>query len=282
MRKTLTALCAAAVLFTACQKEPSFDDPSGNPGGGTGGPVTGLLVRSVEVSGTDSNVVAYTYNGAGKLTQIDASGTSASPLTYKLLRNAAGIITRSVAISPDLAAVGIDSLVVNAFYNAATSRYTHTRYDIDLGGVLYSDSTVYAYNSSGEITSATSYGKVLTTPYLASSRMDYTYSNGNVATQKGYTYDMAASTWTLAESVTYTYDTRVNPLKLGVEAILIGMVNYAGNNNPTLLDFTDPADASNNFSQASTYTYNSANKPSGGTMVENPGATNYTLRFYYN
>jgi len=282
MKKIAFALTAFLFVFTACQKEPDFIDTGNSSGNGDGTINSGLLVRSVEVNGADSTAIAYAYNTAGRLTQLDVSSTAASPFTYKLLRNTNGIITQTVAISPDLAAIGIDSLVTNVFYNASAARYTYTRYDLNVGGVAYSDSTAFAYDASGNLTSAISYQKVMLLPYAPSSRTDYSYSNGNVATEKAFDYDVTTSAWSLLATSAYTYDAKTNPLKLGAEAMIIGLTTFFGPNNTMGLTYTDATDPTNNYTQASTYTYNSASKPSSGTIVENPGAVNYSLRYYYN
>lgn len=282
MKKITTALFAAVVFLTACQKEPAFIDPSS--GAGSGGTTSGLLVRNVEVVGTDSSVIDFSYNTSGRLTRFDVSGTSTSPLTYKLLRNSSGIITQTIASGPDLSAVGLDSLVTNVFYNASTSRYTYTQYNVNLGGVSYGDSTVFTYDGTGNLTSVTDYQRMMSQSYTPATRNDYTYNSGNVVTEKDYNYNPTTSVWTLSGTAAYTYDAKTNPLKLGAEAMIIGLTTYFGPNNLTGLTYTDASDPSNNYTQTSTYTYNSTNKPATGTGTENDntGTVSYALRYYYN
>ncbi len=205
---------------------------------------------------------------------------SSGSAIFRIVRNPAGIITQYIIKSPDLASYGIDSLVTNVTYNTSLGRYTYTRFDLSLSGISISDSTILSYDATGNISGKTDYIKSIVGGYTPSGRVDYTYAAGNIASEKSYDYNGTA--YTLSSSTTYTYDTKVNPLKLGVEAILIGMSTSFGPNNSTALNYIDAIDPTGNYSIVSTLAYNTTNKPSGGTAVENPGATNYTLRFYYN
>lgn len=284
MRKICFAFLSATILI-ACQKEADITDPGGGgTGGGTGGgSTTGLLTRTVQVSGSDSIIADYAYDAAKRLVSFGGSASNGSfSITYRIVRNASGIITQTVAKSPQFASSGIDSLVTNFVYNTGTSRYTHSRYDLLLAGVPYSDSTVFSYDASGNLTRASAYSKISFIPYAPVSRLDYTYAGGNVATQKVYDYDATTSTYNLDETATFAYDAKTTPLKLGVEALILNMPTTFGNNNAVSENYVDATDPANNFSRTNTYTYNTAGKPSGGTSVENPGATSYTLRFYYN
>lgn len=281
MKKFATPLLAVLTFLTACQKEAALVDP-GNSSGGGGTTTGGLLTRNVETDGTDSTVTDFSYGAGNRLTKIDYTGSSASPATYKLSRNNSGVITRMTLISPDFQSIGVDSIVINVSYNSSTSRYTSSQYSLAISGTTYTDSTAYVYDASGNLTSAAGYEKIAITPYTPYGRTDYTYANGNVSSEKYYDYDPSTSTWSLSATSAYTYDAKTNPLKLGVEAILLNQAGFFGPNNSTDFSYKDATDPTNNFTRTYTYTYNSANKPSGGTAVENPGATSYTLRFFYN
>ncbi len=57
MKNILIALFATVMALSACQKEPSFEDPNGLPGGGNAS--LGLLVRSVEATPSVCNVTVF-------------------------------------------------------------------------------------------------------------------------------------------------------------------------------------------------------------------------------
>lgn len=278
MKKLLTAFTAIAFL-ASCQKEPDFTDPA-NPSVIATAP-TGLLTRVVEGDGTDSSVYSFSYNAAGKLVQYNYGDAGYSSVN-KYVRNAGGIITQTVFISPDLLALGIDSTVTNVFFNAGSSRYTHTRSDVAAGGATYSDSTAFAYDASGHLASALVYQKTSPLPFVPSSRTDYTYAGENVVTEKSYSYNSATSAFVLEGTLTYTYDAKTNPLTLGAEAVIVGFTTFSGPNNASGLTYTGATNSVNDYTQAYNYTYNSAGKPTGGTILENPGAVTYQMRYYYN
>ena len=279
MKRIVPALLLPVLILSACQKEPSFEDPNSIPGsGGSGTSTTGLLVRAVQASSADSSVSIYTYDAAKRLVFMDVADSQSS-YTSRIVRNASGIIIQYILKSPQFASLGIDSLATNVFYDNALSRYTYMKFDLNIGGVPLSDSAVFTYDGTGNITSRTEYSKTLIGGYQPAGRTDFTYAGGNVSSEKNYDY---SGSYTLSSTTTYTYDAKLNPLILGKEAIVIGLTSMYGPNNATGVNFVDATDPANNTTQTSAYTYNALNKPSGGSSVANPGASNYTLRFYYN
>lgn len=285
MKKTLIAFCAAALL-TACQKEPDLVDP-GNPtgGGGTGGGTTtqkNSLRRQVQVNGTDSTIMDFTYDASGRPVGLKYSDAG-DEAQVRLVRNSSGVLTRMVIIADGLFQQGVvDSITTNLFYNSGSSQYTHSRIDATISGVPVSDSSAYTY-SGGKITSVTSYSK-LAIPgmsYQPYAKSDYTYSGSNVSSVKSYDYS-AVGTLTLSNTVNYTYDTKVNAITLGAEGVLLSFPTMVGDNNVTKEDDIDPGPPPSTSSYTSTYTYTSFNKPAGGTMIESPGGASTALRFYYN
>ena len=276
-RLTLTLLSFVALL-TACQKETDLKDPNTNPGSTLS---SGLLAREVHVTGTDSNVISYTYNTAGRVTGVAINDT-ATIEHYNVVRNANGIITRIVVTGSNVASNGLDSLVVNVFYNAVSARYTHTRTDAVIGGTLYSDSTAITTDASGNITTTLSYSNFFLPSLQPISRVDYTYAGGNLLTEKDYSYDPFTSIPKLDATSTFTYDAKPNALKMGAEAIIIGLTENISTNNETGMTYVDATDPTNNFTHTTSYAYNAGNKPASGNTMENPGSINTLLRFYYN
>ena len=291
MKRLLIALTAAVTVMTACQKEPSFEDPNSNPGsggGGTGGgsggggsTPQGLLVRSVQATSTDSTVTQYGYDASKRLTSL-AINSSQYNVSVRIVRNSSGIINQIVLKSDALTTYGIDSVVSRVNYNSATSRYTSTVYNLSIQGFSFTDSTALSYDGSGNLTSKMTFERVAPFSYDTISKVDYTYASGNVTTEKGYEYDDSLGKFVQVTTTSYTYDSKASPLILGVEALLFYDGTLFGSNNATVVDYVDLTDPTQNYKVTYSYSYNSSSKPSGGTAVETPGSVNYTLRYYYN
>jgi hypothetical protein len=264
------------LLLAACQKESSLENLNSGPGGGPSNPNQGSLRRLVTVAGGDSTAVDLSYDASNRLTLYNVTSTDPDENAYvRVTRNSAGIITRYVSNNEGLLSQGIDSLVTNLFYNTAQSRYTYGLSAYTESGTTYFDSTAYAYNGAGNMTAKTSYLRVGPSPYVPYQKSEYTYAGGNVLSEKYYFIN--------ANTSSYTYDDKVNPLKLGVEAlILIDDVMYFGNNNASAVSFVDATDPANTVAVNIAYNYNSANKPAGGTATQVGSSGTYSLRYYYN
>lgn len=284
MRKILILLSAVTGMLTACQKEASLEDPNATPGGGSGGTTqTGLLTRNVFVAGADSIMVDYGYDAAKRLTTYTYATTGGGNSSKRIVRNSTGIITQYITKSEDLLSSNIDSTVTTLNYNAAQSRYTYGITVFEFQSIMYKDSSAFTYDGSGNLLAKTSYLSGGPAPYQAYQKTEYTYTAGNVSSEKYFSPNTTGTGWNLEATYNYVYDSKVNPVKLGTEAmIVLDDGSYFGNNNVTTLNFIDGTDPSGNFSLVTTYTYNNTNKPSGGTTVENPGSATYSLRYYYN
>lgn len=282
MKKMLILLGAVTILFSACQKEISLEDPDASPGGGGTTP-TGLLTRYVFEAGADSIMVNYGYDAARRLTNFTYATTGGGNNTKRIIRNSAGIITQYISKGEDLLSSGIDSAVTNLTYNAAQGRYKSGLTIFELQGVTIRDSTEFAYDGSGNLITKTSFLAAGPSPYQAYQKAEYTYVSGNVTSEKYFGPNTTGTGWDLQETYNYAFDNKINPVKLGTEAmIVLDDASYFGNNNATRLTYVDSTDPSFNYTFDTTYTYNTTNKPTGGTVVETPGSATYTLRYYYN
>lgn len=280
MRKLLFVLSAATIVSVACQKEASLEVPDGNAGGGTTS--QGLLTRTAFVAGADSVVTEYTYDASGRLASFTYTSTGGGNQYKRIERNNSGTMTAFVTKSQELSDLGVDSLVTTVDYDNAKSRYKHSVSTIDFGGSDYSDSTVFNYDGNGNLTDKVSYAKAGAAPYIPYQKVEYTYGSGNTLSEKYYNTNTNGA-WVLLGTYSYSYDSKLNPVRLGPEAmIVLDDGTYFSNNNVTSLNYTDAADPANNFTLTTTFTYNSADKPSGGTAVETPGSGSYELRYYYN
>jgi hypothetical protein len=281
MKKNLILLSALIIVFASCQKEADFA-PGGNGGGG--GTVSQKLVRVGTRDGADTNTIDYGYNAAGKLIRQYITGVSSGTnffIESKYNRNASNIITSVVIKSDQFAALGIDSIVTVVKYNSASSRYSGTVTSVTVLGFTIKDSSVYTYDASGRISESESFSSdPLTSVYSKSSKDVFTYlANGNVGNEKYYDWDNTTSSYTLSEEYTNTYDSKVNPLNLGVEGVFLGNMVYSTANNLSSYVYVDATDPSNNLTRNFTYTYNSANKPETGNSTSTPAST--TIRSTY-
>ncbi|MDQ3278716.1 MAG: hypothetical protein M3Q06_10340 [Bacteroidota bacterium] len=279
MKKLLFSLSAALFLLSACQKENSLEAPDNSPGGG-GNTSQGLLRRVVLVAGADSTAADFTYDGSKRLETFTSTSTGGGNTFKRIVRNAAGVMVQFVTKSDDWQTAGVDSVVSNVAVDAQ-NRYKNSTFSLTLGNVTYNDSTVYNYDGNGNLAEKVSFAQVLPAPFTTYQRVEYTYGSGNVLSEKYYEMGTTGG-WKLLATYGYAYDAKTNPVKLGLEAMIaLDDGTYFSNNNVINLTIADPADPSNNVSIATTYTYNSANKPSGGTATESSSSGTYTLRYYY-
>ena len=284
MKQLLFSLCAATILFSACKKESSLENPDNNPGGGVGGgnPAQALLTRMVFVAGGDSVATDYTYDANKRLTTFTYATTGGGNIFKRIVRNSAGIMTGFITKSEELQGLGIDSLVTTLNYDNTENRYAYSTSSLSVGGVSYNDSTAYIYDGNRNLTQKVSYAQVSSATYEPYQKVEYSYGSGNVLSEKYYDTDNNGN-WQLLGTYDYSYDSKINPIKLGHEAmIVLDDGTYFSNNNVISMGITDPADPSNNYSLTTTYIYNSADKPSSGESVETGTSNKYALRYYYN
>lgn len=283
MKTRLLALAAAVSLLTACQKEAELQDPA-TVNSPTGTNNANQLTRMVQLDGADSVSIDFTYDSNERLVNLLGKDNNTYDGEIRLYRDASAFVTRIVVVDP-IGAGGADSTETR-FYRNNLGQYTYstTPDPRTISGNPGMDSTAYTYNIAGNITSATYYENItsplaMTIPYY---RTDYTYAGSNLVSAKQYNYDLMTSTWTLAHTTTYTYDSKMNPSRLGVEGALLGFDNWVGENNALVQTDVNTATPPATTLHSNTYTYNAANKPAASTTVESPSGDTYTTRYYYN
>jgi hypothetical protein len=273
-----TKLILVILLFSSCQKEADFGivpTPAG----------AGLLVKVVEKTGTDSTVISYSYNAAKKLIREKISGFSQGTnldLDTRINRNSAGIITQTVIRSAAFAGSPVDSVVTRYNYNTSTSRYTSSVIGITIGGFTLSDSTGYNYDAAGRIDKDETKQFITLQPPAITGKTEYSYSaGGNLSTVKYYSYDDVLRVFVLDETYNFTYDTKINPMKLGVEGIVLARTPYYSANNFVKIDYIDAADATNNTTTNIVYTYNTDNTPKTSVSTETPSGIVSNITWVY-
>ena len=274
----LVSFLLLTLFLAACQKEIDW---------GIGGTAANqLLVKVVAKTGTsDSTVTTYIYNSQRKLIReatVTTTGGNSVLTEFLINRNTAGVITSSVLKSPDLAATGIDSLLTR--YNFSNNRYTSGVFTLDVMGLSFTDSALYTYDANERIISdqhllkSSLFPLPIPIPIL---KNVYTYSadGKNLMKQEQSAPSTPGGPLSPVSNQTYTYDTKVNPLILLNEAIILNRSDWYNANNVLTNQFVSTANPTQNFTLDNTYRYNAANKPDSLFSIRAGQLT--TSKFYY-
>jgi hypothetical protein len=266
----------SVLALVSCQKEIDW---------GLGGAADSLLVRVFQKTGPDSITINYSYDASRRLKEEKITGTSQgidAGNDLVINRNSSGIISNTVQKSAALVSAGIDSVVTRYHYDVAAGQYTSSVFDITLFGFTASDSAVFVYDASGKITRVEHSQSLAGMPYSLLLKQEYTYSaGGNIATMKQFSYDTTSGMYSLVSTLTYTYDSKINPLKINTEAIVLTRSAFFGPNNATMTQFDDATTPANNFSDTIVYVYNAGNKPQTTSDTRTPSGTVSNISFYY-
>lgn len=275
----LLLLFLSSVFFiTACQKEIDW-----GTGGGT---ANQLLVKVIAKSGTtDSTITTYTYNAQRKLVRelvVTVTAGNSVQTEFILNRNAGGVITSSVLKSPELALTGIDSILTR--YNYANNRYASGVLSLNVQGLSFTDSTIYTYDANGRIITDQHLLKSSLLPLpipIPILKNVYTYSadGKNLTKQEQSAPSTPGGPLSPVSNQTYTFDSKVNPLILLDEAIILNRADWFNANNVLINQFASTADPTQNFTIDNTYRYNSSNKPDSLFSIR--GGTLTTSKFFY-
>ena len=276
MKSLLTAiLFFLAVAFVSCQKEIK------DIFAGTGGTSNATrLIKTVDKSGLDSTVTIYGYNSSGKIIGADISGIDsgqAFDLNLSYVRNNSGIIQKQIIKSSSFSAIGIDSLVTIISYDAAANQYKNAVSSFVLFGLPLMDSIVFQYDGSGRLIAEIDYTDV-GFGYDPSTKKEYTYSGNNLASEKLYSYDLASSSYSLEDTYTYEYDTKINPLQFVADAPILNLYPFYSANNVTKTTYV-ASDPTYNYIATEAYTYNSSNRPVMDIITT--GSDISTTTYYY-
>jgi len=280
----LVFILCTLLFFVSCQKEIDW----GLGGGGT--TTSQLLVKIKSKTGTDTTQLEYFYDANKRIIREKTTGVSAGNSLdndFFIKRNASGIITITVQKSPALIAAGIDSVETRFNYNTGTSKYTSSIFQLGIPGFAVLDSAVYTYDGSGKISKDEHYlqiaGLPIPLPPTLTARNTYTYS-ADGKNLIGVAVDAAippATTLSPATAQVYTVDTKLNPLIILNEAVLLSRVGLFNANNSTKAVVTNTIDPTQDFTMNYTYKYNSANKPDSAYGVRTPGGIITATKYYY-
>lgn len=280
MRKISTGiLFLVTLIFISCQKEIDW-------GLGGGSTADQLLVKISSKTGTDSTVISYSYDTQKRLVRETVIGVSAgTSLDNDLVinRNTSGVITKTIQKSPAFVASGIDSVVTRFNYNPANSQYTSGIFSITIAGFTITDSAVYSYDAGGKIANDIHYLATGILPPIQSLKNQYIYSpNGlnliSIVQLASLTLGGPLSPLTMQ---TFTYDSKVNPVNIKNEAMILARTGLYNANNASKLVLDNTVDATLNFTMDYTFKYNAANKPDSSYGTRTPGGAVTASKYFY-
>lgn len=303
MKIFLTAFFAA-ILLASCQKEISFQSGSNGNNGGNGngnGNTSGLLVKTVAVTGSETQTTLYTYDSQKRLETVTMSGTVGGlPVDsyHKYIRDEAGRIVKVLQKVADMPGATTDTSVTTYHYpDATTMNFDYRIFVITMnmgGGFSMStiDSTVYNYNAD-KMMSYHSYMSSSLAPddIMQETKTDFSYDAvGNVTGMKMYSdiADPGSGTMDLVADYTHTYSSSsINSIYMTAN----GAQNFALNSLPnittnviTKTEIVSPGTPSLNVVITSSLVNGAGNKAVSGTVIttttgQPTRTTNYT--FFY-
>jgi hypothetical protein len=275
-------LMAMMILMVSCSKEESLETGgsggSGGGGGTGGGGITGAKLMKISSDLPLVPTIDFTYDASNRLIKYkstqDLGAGNVLTTETKFTRDAAGRIVREVIID-DFAG---DSSVLTYVYANTTGRTI--KYGLD-GEVddLIRDSLVFGY--TGDLCTKISFYETTDAgdSYELYSVVTFKYDARNNLIEALESYDDAG---TLVPSVKYVYeyDTRVNPIYVREDMLLLNSdLLFVSPNNATKLNFT-ALELNVTVAQTVSYQYRSDNKPSkaNGTYSNVPYTINYTYQ----
>jgi hypothetical protein len=278
MRKWLPVI-VIALVFVSCEKSSSTDNTPDPPD-----PPATKLVKTVEKTGADSVTTEYFYDANERMIRFKVSGAVAGTSKYYetwLTRNANGAITQEINKGAQLTSMGIDSQLTVYVYNVPGNRPSFSRLTFMDSGVFFKDSTAYEYDGAGNIVRDYHNQYMAPNPVQRFSMVYVRSANGNIDSTNYYDYDPATGGYTPGPTIAFQYDTKKNPLKLGIEGVLLYSWEIAGPNNPTQEKAVYPNSVpSADYTVNISYTYRSDNLPVAATKTRTPGGTS-TITYYY-
>jgi YD repeat-containing protein len=284
MKKNTLIILAFLFLLAliACQKE--IDWSTG------GGGITEKLIKIKSQTGADTAQVDYTYDASGRLIREKTTGVmGATNLDNDLIinRNSAGIIITTVQKAAALVLLGVDSIVTRFNYNTGTSKYTSAVFNLPVPGFPVTDSAVYTYDASGRITADEHYlqvgGLPIPLPPVLALKNTYTYTadGKNLVHVAQDAATAPGGPLSPATAQAFTYDTRINPLIILQEAVLLNRTGLYSANNTTKVAVTNTIDPSQNFTMDYTFKYSSNNKPDSSYGTRTPGGAITATKYFY-
>ena len=277
MRILLIPGILSTLLFYSCQKEVDF----ANGANGVNNAKNHLLQKVVSKSGSDSSNLIFAYNSSDQLIQlttIDVTGGVKTMTSERAERNSQGIIQKLFIKDDQYQQLGLDSVVTIVQYSGG--KYLSKVTTIDVGIAVFRDSVAIIYDPSGKVISERMYDDFAVGSYDETSKIDFTYTDNNIATVKQYVFNTSTSSYVLNVAYTYDeYDTNRSPLSVGYDAFVFNSPTLYSSNNPTKYSITSPPAPA--LTYAAIYTYNPETRPLTGVATIQPANSMVTSTYYY-
>lgn len=289
MRYLLIAVLLFSVMAVSCSKENSLDTGI-TPGDLSSSP----LIRLVQKTGTDSISYDFQYDGQKRLIAVNSVEVyqgSTYVSNYAIVRDRTGRILSTILTDDQNSAP--DTTMYN--YNSAGILQSRVNHYI-LDNIPNTDSTVLLYNSAGSLLAEHYYNlnKNLAAAPILYYKIAYALdASGNITqAQDSSITAISGNTYELNSTVLYTYDAKLNPLRLPKnEAYAIGLpafglgfgptVNFVTFNNLLKEDFLFPSSNIQFAYQYASYVYNDRNKPLSCKVTDTGLSDTETELIYY-
>ena len=287
--KKIYWLFLAGFLFASCSKEKSFEQKVENPVDTTDNPSGGLLVKMVGKAegASDSAIVTYSYNAAGKVVNIFSTTVGLVDNQYvesevRYSRNDDGMITRYVyveKIRQNGTILFNDSIVYTLHISASHYTYAIRAVRGELDNILL-DSIVYSYDNKDRINSVVALRKDEDhgIPLFDLQKTIYTYDpKGNIALMS-IAFKNDVNTNDPAQLISFSYGDKLSPINLGSDGLLDGLISH-GVSSPNNLLIMDNPDMPQKLSY--TYEFNAASKPVKAVETDLATGIKTNIHYYY-
>ncbi len=279
----LTAL--SAMLLYACQKQLNWNiDPITREVNGdslsTQFPSLGRLVKVVAKTGNQMFETTYSYDSIGRLQGESKSGIENGQAVQdftRYTRDTAGKIIKITSISKNQ----VDSAVIVVNYDdyyPNIIQYVLSTFTEQ--GKLVKDSMINTYDGNGNIAIQKTYRKASAT-YSLFHKNEYAYSAGNLTLKKIYVDSSSTGIMVLNDTYQFTYDNKLNPLHLSIEALLKNKPELTSINNVTATEIGHRTTPANNSQIISKLTYGGSRKPLSCISTKLPAGEVTQMQFFY-
>lgn len=253
MKKVLLPIIFLA-LIASCKKE---DAPAPQ----------NILDKVTTKEGTDSIVTSYTYDAQNRFVGESVNDPiNSETYTRSLTRDNNGRITKIT--DAEVSSTPSSSVIDFAYLGATDTKLRNGKTFFVVSNVNINDSSAYEYNGA-QVARTNHYWSTATFPLTLIEYYVYTYdARGNMTEVKYYQTDAPGSTnFQLVETLTFTYDDKINPIYSKDDALVEYFVNqYVSPNNMTGLTYSSVSNPANNFSATFTYEYRSDGRPTKSTL----------------
>ena len=276
-------ICAAITCITACQKSVGWAvDPLTNEVLDSSANVQSLgnLANVVSTSNTGSMEHMFTYDSLGRIITERESGTIEGSKYDDFKRYERDTLGRIVNIAA-ITYTSIDTTYTEVYYDdERTPNFLRAVHVFEEAGISVRDSAVYTYDGNGNIAIEKVFRKSLA-DYQLFARNEFAYNNGNLISLKNYIDTSNNGGLALAASCHFSYDSQINPLYRGIEAMLASRPVYASRNNQLKMAVDEVLAPAIDHATSTSFVYSRSRQPVAATSTSVPDSTKTRYTFSY-